>query len=113
MCRCPNGDVLPGTLHLLTPAQCQLLCISNDTAEQELLVELDNRDLVLCPISDGDAQADSGSHWSLLVIYRVRRKTLPMCFASVHLDSLHQDSTMRKASQRTQSLLGKIQSVQA
>ena len=101
MYRLADGSALPTTLKLLGPAEVQLLLHGQCGHRETLLeIDLDNRDLVIAPISDGKPWTpDSGSHWSFMVIYRVRRRGLEDCFASVHYDSASSKKNAKVAGQ--------------
>ena len=65
------------------------------------------RDLILAAISDGSSEADSGSHWSLLVIYRTKRRGNDggARHACVHYDSLNQAPNRARAAHLASLLL--------
>ena len=85
-CEFPNGVLV------LTPAQCHQIAVGTRAAAVEQVFELclSSRHLVVCPVSDGAADgADTGSHWSLLVLLRSRtRPRAGECsFKAIHFDS--------------------------
>jgi len=80
----------PDSILLIDPATAFWLALEDDPAEIEhakAALNLDNRDILLCPITDNrnGSRADAGTHWSLLVCWRPRPHE-PLRF--IHYDSL-------------------------
>jgi hypothetical protein len=94
---------------LAAKAQCQQMVFSNSADSQEQVFELclPNRDVVLCPVSNGQRhEANSGSHWSLLVLTRARAENPKhCCFAAHHFDSLKSGMNAKRAKELATAVL--------
>jgi hypothetical protein len=106
-----DGCDFPEGVLLLTPAQCHQISVGTEAAAVEQVFELClvSRHLVVCPVSDGAAHgADTGSHWSLLVLLRTRRQARAgeCSFKAIHLNSSHGQPNQMRAIRLGTRLLG-------
>ena len=97
----PPGEVLPTQVLLLTPAQVLQICLGQQehSHEQSAAIGKENRDLIIAPINDGTARANSGSHWSVLVMHRClsERSAEEPKWVCTHFDSLSKRANFRRA----------------
>ena len=80
-----NGAPLPGSVLLVDSGTSSLISLGSETDAQVNVVELDvhNRELIVIPVNNSQSgAADSGSHWTLLVAWRLSSRAVSwlLCF---------------------------------